>query len=78
MPEIGTIGHAGSAIVVAVPVTVPGRTYQLEAADVLTNAPAAWTAVGSPASGSTNALAFTNEPPTNAMKRFYRAIDVTP
>jgi len=77
VPEIGAIVRTGSVFVVAVPETMPGRTYQLEVAEALTNAPVVWTPVAA-AGGSTNVFVFTNVPPTNAPKRYYRVGDATP
>lgn len=77
LPRIEGFGVTGFVATVAVPGFVPGRTYQLEHADVLTTNPVTWTPDDVVLGGS-DELVFHNVAPTNALKRYYRVRDVTP
>ncbi len=76
-PRIEAFTFTGQVATATVPDFVPGRTYQLEHAETLTNSPVIWTPDDVQTGGS-GALVFYNSPPTNALKRYYRVRDVTP
>ena len=76
LPEIAAIAATGGVASVSVVETVVGRSYALERALSLLDAPEIWTAVGSGA-GTGGELVLQDGAATNAAN-FYRVIDSTP